>query len=182
MSETMSEVRKRCCSYCHQSDGHNRRSCTKRIHDENEVLYQRHKKITDEVRKRLVVEKSVVELEAKITELSEEIGEYKQESLRKRQIIGNLLYEYEILDRENACLVIVAEKFKDTIEKLKEKKAINNNTFAVHSMKELLVKSGECCDICLEEFEIDKIEIRSCWHRCCSTCNSKLDKCHVCRE
>ena len=180
MSETIS--RKRCCSYCHESDGHNIRSCTKRIHDENEVLYQRHKKITDEVRKRLVVEKSVVELESRITELSEEIGEYKQESLRKRQIIGNLLYEYEILDRENVCLVIVADKLNNENKKLKEKKAINNNIFAVNSLKELLVKSKECCDICLEEFEIDKIEIRSCWHRCCSTCNSKLDKCHVCRE
>lgn len=174
-------IRKRCCSYCHQSDGHNIRSCVKRIHDENEVLYQRHKRITVD-RKKLVVEKNVVELETRITELSEEIGEYKQESLRKRQIIGNLLYEYENLNRENIWLVIVAEKFKNTIEKLREKKAINNNTFAVNSLKELLVKSGECCDICLEEFEIDKIEIRSCWHRCCTTCNSKLDKCHVCRE
>lgn len=56
------------------------------------------------------------------------------------------------------------------------------NCFAINSMKELLVKSGECCDICLEEFEIDKIEIRPCWHRCCTSCSSKLDKCHVCRQ
>jgi predicted RNase H-like nuclease (RuvC/YqgF family) len=180
MSETIS--RKRCCSYCHQSDGHNIRSCTKRIHDENEVLYQRHRKKTEEVRKRLVVEKNVVELEAKIAELSEEVGEYKQEILRKRQIIGNLLYDYESLSRENVCLVIIAEKLKNTIEKLREKKAINNDTFAVHSMKELLVKAKECCDICYTDFNYDNIVIKSCWHKCCTTCNEQLDKCHVCRQ
>ena len=171
-------IRKRCCSYCHQSDGHNRRSCTKRIHDENEVLYERHRKKTEEVRKRL----SVVELESRITELSEDIGEYKEKMLREKQIIGNLLYSYDHLDRKNTILQVAFEVLRVQNKELKEKKAINNNTFAVNSMKELLVKTGECCDICLEEFEIDKIEIRTCWHRCCSTCNSKLDKCHVCRE
>ena len=172
MSETV--IRKRCCSYCHQSDGHNIRSCEKRINDEKQF----HKKT-------LFKEKSVIELEKRIAEISAEIGEYKEEILRKRQIIGNLLYSYDHIERNNVYLKMKNDELKTENKELKEKgkkKAINNNTFAVNSLKELLVKSNECCDICLEEFEIDKIEIRSCWHRCCSTCNSKLDKCHVCRE
>jgi len=111
----------------------------------------------------------------RINDLINEFEQYKLESFRKRQVISTLLISQSQLERKNAILNnVILFYMKDT-------KPINNDVFAVNSMKELLVKAKECCDICYEEFEYDKIVIKSCWHKCCTTCNSKLDKCHVCR-
>lgn len=152
MSEIASVISRR-CGHCREI-GHNIRSCEKRITEENSG-------------------------KRKMNEMIIEIENYKQESFRKRQIISSLLISHAHLDRKNAFLNNIIFKLKDDLSKARQ---VNNDTFAVHSMKELLVKAKECCDICYTDFNYDNIVIKSCWHKCCTTCNEQLDKCHVCRQ
>ena len=156
MSEIIQTVNNRRCGHCRET-GHNIRSCEKRKKDVNK-------------------------LDSRVDELINEIEEYKQESFRKRQIISTLLISQSYLERKTAYQYNVISHMMDNILKEKQKKVINNNTFAVNTMKELLIKANEECDICYNKYNFDNIVIKSCWHKCCTTCNEQLDKCHVCRQ
>jgi hypothetical protein len=155
MASTTVQTSSRRCSYCREN-GHNIRSCEKRKES-----------------------KSNESDSSRVKELVYEIEEEKKHALRTRQLIGALLSRQFYLETKNSLLLNEMYHLEKQLEEEKEK---HNNTFAVNTMKELLVKSNECCDICFEKFELDKIVIRPCWHKCCSSCNERLNKCHVCRS
>jgi hypothetical protein len=160
IASTTSTVGRR-CGYCCKT-GHNIRTC-----EEKRIAEEKIKKDSGK---------------EKINEMIAEIENYKQESLRKRQIISNLLISNLQLELKNSLLNDMILKLNDEIATSSQATVLNNDNFAVHSMKELIVKAKECCDICYNEFEYDTIVIKSCWHKCCTTCNQHLNKCHVCRQ
>lgn len=55
-------------------------------------------------------------------------------------------------------------------------------TFLANEHIDMMIELKKTCQICYEPYQKDKVVImKKCGHSACSTCFSKLDKCHMCR-
>ena len=55
-------------------------------------------------------------------------------------------------------------------------------TFLANEHIDMMIELKKTCQICFEPYQKDKVVImKKCGHSACSTCFSKLDKCHMCR-
>ena len=55
-------------------------------------------------------------------------------------------------------------------------------TFLANEYIDMMIELKKTCQICFEPYQKDKVVImKKCGHSACSTCFSKIDKCHMCR-
>jgi len=77
---------------------------------------------------------------------------------------------------------LITSIFSTPVTTIQEENEKEVPTFLANEHIDMMIELKKTCQICFEPYQKDKVVImKKCGHSACSTCFSKLDKCHMCR-